>query len=85
MIGLTELIIIAVIVIFALLWWLWPKNDRPDLTAPPKDLQPRQNILGDQHQISGEKGPAAAHDPLAGTIRHDRTEQPDTDPLMQQA
>ncbi|MEO9468637.1 hypothetical protein [Parasphingorhabdus sp.] len=42
-IGLFELTIAASILLLMLIWWLWPKHDRGDLSAPPKefDNQPK--------------------------------------------
>ncbi|MEM8917917.1 MAG: hypothetical protein AAGE37_03575 [Pseudomonadota bacterium] len=38
-IGLVELLVAALVVVALLIWWLWPKQTRGDLTAPPPDLQ----------------------------------------------
>lgn len=40
-IGLFELTIAASILLLILIWWLWPRHDRTDLSAPPDDFDNR--------------------------------------------
>ena len=53
--GLLELIIAATILLLLAIWWLWPRHDRGDLSAPPRTM--RADSLAPDH----DKSPVPEH------------------------
>ena len=77
-IGLVELLVAALVVAILLIWRLWPKQQRGDLTAPPPDLQSDVQIARPDEQTQMSQPAAASqstHDlsrgARRGTVKHE--------------
>ncbi|MEL6876261.1 MAG: hypothetical protein AAGM33_12375 [Pseudomonadota bacterium] len=78
-IGLVELLVAALVVVALLIWLLWPKQQRGDLTAPPPDLQTdveRPDKPSERPQLSQPAGRDLSVDDLSpgarrGTVKHE--------------
>ncbi len=77
-IGLVELLVAALIVVALMIWRLWPKQPRGDLTAPPPDLQTdvERPEPGERPQQSDPTSRDLSVDDLSpgarrGTVKHE--------------
>ncbi|SIO13099.1 hypothetical protein SAMN02745824_3071 [Parasphingorhabdus marina DSM 22363] len=77
-IGLVELLIAALVVALLLIWRLWPKQQRGDLTAPPPGLQsdvqmarPDERPRMSQPDTAGLSTDDLSRGARRGTVKHE--------------
>ncbi len=77
-IGLFELTIAASILLLILMWWLWPRHDRGDLSAPPANFDKKPDAQDPKPRPAASSQLSHAHK----TIVRDESDYNEDDLMM---